>query len=168
MFVAVGTFVPLAYRIPKQGRHQNETASQYKEEQKVVGFSFGRSGGTGTFVQYLAYSLHACHHPGIPVAFAQVRIHVAGLDTFADGIGKDTFQPVSGGKLDASLFGNQQDDQSVVFAFLADAVFLPQLISKVKAVASFYLTDSHNQCLDAGLLLQGKKSGVHDGYGCFA
>lgn len=168
MFVAVGTFVPLACGIPKQGGYQNKTASQDKEEQKVVGFSFGRSGGTGAFVQYLTYGLDACHHTGIPVAFAQVRVHVAGLDTFADGIGEDTFQSVAGGKLDAPFLGNQQDDQSVVFAFLTDAIFLTQLVSEVKAVASFYLTDSHDQGLDTGLLLQGKKGGIHDGYGCFA
>ena len=83
--------------------------------------------------------MDTCQHTGIPVAFSQVFVHVPYLYLFADSIRKNTFQTISCGKLNATFFCNQQDNQSVVFSFFSHTVLFSQLISKFEAVTSVYL-----------------------------
>ena len=89
------------------------------------------------------------------------------MDAFTDGIGKNTFQSISGSKLDTSFFCDQQNDQSVVFTFLAYSVFLSQLVGKVETITAFYLPYGYDHGLDAGFLFQSKEGGIHYSYSRF-
>ena len=91
----------------------------------------------------------------------QVGYHVAGLDTLANGIGQGTLQTVAGIELDAPLVGDEQDDQPVVFAFLAYAPCVEQFVAEVEAGGLAYAGHNGYDGLNARLLFQTVEHAVY-------
>ena len=107
------------------------------------------------------YGPYAGHHTRIPVAVFQIRNHVSGLNTFANGIGQVSFQSISGIELDATLVGYQQDNQAVILVFFTHTPFVEQLMRKLKTVFIADRRYDGHYGFNAGLLFQCIKHPVY-------
>ena len=114
-----------------------------------------------TSVKTGAYGTNAGHHTGIPVTVFQVRNHVPRLNAFANGVGQVSFQSVSGIELNTALVGYQQDNQSVILSFLANAPFVEQPVREIKTVFTADGRDNRHYGFNAGLLFQGIEHAVY-------
>ena len=113
-----------------------------------------------TSVKTGAYGTNAGHHTGIPVTVFQVescpafecvcKWRQAGLLPVRIGI-----------ELNTALVGYQQDNQSVILSFLANAPFVEQPVREVKTVLTADGRDNRHYGFNAGFAVPGIERPVY-------
>lgn len=98
--------------------------------------------------------MDAGHHAFTPTSVAKVGNHLLRLDTLAQGVGQHAFQSVACVELNATLVGDEQDDQAVIFVPFAYTPRVEQFVAEVEALRLADAGHDGHYRFDARLLLQ--------------